>query len=269
MNFSKSKLSFLAAIDTRVYKTIHCVACCIWLLLSAQSVIAAPDAEQRYGPVQANETLWRIATRLCPPDVSTAQMAVALQQANPRAFVNGDIHQLLAGSVLRIPPFADIRLISPAEAAAQLQAPQPDPAPLPVPPVPSPASSLSTPVPAQTNSSPTDQPLLAPWIFWISGIICCLVLLFSLIVWRRRTRERPYPAAFAASATLTPIPVPARTQPAWLVPSEQNEALIAEMPAENMLTLAPPNTSMENTHQIAGIQVEEYPDTEPVSPMRP
>lgn len=56
-----------------------------------------------YGPVQRGETLINIAARLERPDgVSAGQMANALYLANPQAF-SGNLHSLLAGSVLRIP----------------------------------------------------------------------------------------------------------------------------------------------------------------------
>ena len=55
-----------------------------------------------YG-VQAGDTLWSIARRTRPSDVSVQQMLDALHRENPEAFVDGDINRLRAGAVLRVP----------------------------------------------------------------------------------------------------------------------------------------------------------------------
>ncbi len=239
---------------------VCCLICYIWLSLSVQHTADASDTSQRYGPVQKNETLWRIANRLRPPDISTAQMVIALQQANPHAFANGDIHQLLAGAVLQIPPLNKIRDISLAAAAARLQA-RPDP---PAPPVTLdtiPPDTLST----QINPTHTDQAGSISRIFLVGSIICCLaILLIGLGIWRKRTREQAYPATFVTSATLTPIPVPVRAQPDWLAPPEQAATPAAEVlpaAAEDPLMLVPPDVPQEDTNRIAGIQVTEHPHT--------
>ncbi len=238
--------------------------CCLWLPLTISDLLAAPDSAQRYGPVQANETLWRIATKLRPPDVSTAQTAVALQQANPRAFASGDIHQLLAGAILQIPPPAEIRRISATEAAAQFQPSQG------APPVTSnPAPPLPKPVATPTNSPHTTQPLFAPWMFWSGCVVFGLVIILGMFAWRKRSQETAYPATFAASASLTPIPVPTRAQPDWLTSSQQDTPVVAEVwpDSTESLSLAPPGTSIQRSTRAAGIQVDEYPDTPPDSPM--
>lgn len=237
-------------------RTTHCYIICwliysIWLPLSAQSTENSSNTRERYGPVQTNQTLWRIATNLRPPGVSTAQMAIALQQANPHAFTNGDIHQLLAGAVLQIPPLSEIRRLSPAEAAAQLQT-QPDSPPLTAPDV-----APLDPTLAPTQPSHADQSWLKSWIFWAIGAVCCLMALFSLRIWHKRTREQAYPAAFVASATLTPIPVPVRTR---VIPLSEDATLLTEgrPTPKDTLTLAAPDTSVEETIRITGIQVTEH-----------
>lgn len=237
------------------YSTICWFICYLCLPLSAQGAVDAPDPGQRYGPVQENETLWRVATHLRPAGVTTAQMAIALQQANPRAFANGDIHQLLAGAVLQIPALRDIRRIGPTEATARLQIP-PDPVPSPVvPPDPILDHALSVAMPA--SPMPTDQTVSAFWMFWIGSgaIVGCILLLSGLILWRRRTREQAYPAALAASATLTPIPVPARAQPAWLAPPGPEAIPIAQPSAQDIPALERPKAPVEEPTRVTGIVV--------------
>lgn len=69
---------------------------------SAASSPATFDGDV-YGPVQANDTLWEIASRVRPGGVSVQQSMLALQRANPDAFINGNINLLKRGQVLRIP----------------------------------------------------------------------------------------------------------------------------------------------------------------------
>src|SRR6056297_539603 len=58
----------------------------------------------RYGPVQRSETLWSIASAVRPDvGVSVQQAMLALVDANPDAFINGNVNALREGQVLRIP----------------------------------------------------------------------------------------------------------------------------------------------------------------------
>ena len=58
----------------------------------------------RYGPVRESETLWSIASRLRPDrSVSVQRMMLAIVEANPDAFVIGNVNGLHAGVMLRIP----------------------------------------------------------------------------------------------------------------------------------------------------------------------
>ena len=75
----------------------------------------------RYGPVRRSETLWAIANRLRPGDVTVEQMMVGLRDANPEAFVEGDINRLKAGYVLRVPAPEEVRAIDPAAARAEVR----------------------------------------------------------------------------------------------------------------------------------------------------
>ncbi|MET1254303.1 FimV/HubP family polar landmark protein [Aliikangiella maris] len=56
-----------------------------------------------YGPVSENDTLWGIANQVRPQSASIHQTLVAIYRANPEAFGNGNINNLLKGKVLTIP----------------------------------------------------------------------------------------------------------------------------------------------------------------------
>ena len=60
--------------------------------------------EIKYGPVRRSETLWSIAASLRPDgSVSVQRMMLAIVEANPKAFVIGNVNGLHAGAILRIP----------------------------------------------------------------------------------------------------------------------------------------------------------------------
>lgn len=73
-----------------------------------------------YGPVTANETLWSIANKMRPADVSVQQMMVALLKSNPYAFVDNNINRLKRGYVLRIDDPAMLRAMSKADAIREV-----------------------------------------------------------------------------------------------------------------------------------------------------
>ncbi len=65
---------------------------------------AVTSTDERYGPVKAGESISVLGFKLRPDqEVAGAQMALALYRANPEAFLDGDIHSLRAGAVLRVP----------------------------------------------------------------------------------------------------------------------------------------------------------------------
>ena len=69
-----------------------------------------------YGPIQRNETLWSIASRLRPDaSVTMNQMMVAIYRANPEAFA-GNMNRMKRGYILRIPDFNAVTSLSRAEA---------------------------------------------------------------------------------------------------------------------------------------------------------
>ncbi|WP_111641979.1 FimV/HubP family polar landmark protein [Marinimicrobium alkaliphilum] len=76
-----------------------------------------------YGPIQANDTLWEIALRVRPDrSVSVQQTMLALQRANPEAFIDGNINLLRRGQVLRVPDADEIRSLNNQQAVSQVAA---------------------------------------------------------------------------------------------------------------------------------------------------
>lgn len=70
-----------------------------------------------YGPVGDGDSLWRIARQIQPDGVNINQMMIALQRANPDAFIGGNINRLRKGAVLRIPSREEIAAVGSSEAA--------------------------------------------------------------------------------------------------------------------------------------------------------
>ncbi|MCK5361101.1 MAG: hypothetical protein KAJ95_10770, partial [Gammaproteobacteria bacterium] len=61
-------------------------------------------AADEYGPIRRSETLWEIAKDVRPDrDISMDQMMIALQRANPQAFIRDNINNLKMGVTLRVP----------------------------------------------------------------------------------------------------------------------------------------------------------------------
>lgn len=74
-----------------------------------------------YGPVQRNDTLWNIAEKVRPDaGVSMQQTMLGLVRANPEAFQHGNVNNLRAGHVLRVPSRDEFTSISQAEARAEV-----------------------------------------------------------------------------------------------------------------------------------------------------
>jgi len=72
---------------------------------------------REYGPVQRNDTAWDIAlgTR-ADGDISVHQQMMALVRANPDAFRDGNVNNMRAGAILRLPERSDVLSMSAAEA---------------------------------------------------------------------------------------------------------------------------------------------------------
>lgn len=71
-----------------------------------------------YGPVEAGQTLSEIAGAMRPAGVSLNQMMIALQSANPDAFIDGNIHLIRRGAVLRMPEATALEGLGRSEADA-------------------------------------------------------------------------------------------------------------------------------------------------------
>ena len=71
---------------------------------------------------QRNDTLWKIAQEVRPDSgVSIEQTMLGLLEANPRAFYDGNINNLKAGYVLRVPTREELMATSTAEALAEVK----------------------------------------------------------------------------------------------------------------------------------------------------
>ena len=88
---------------------------------SPESIPASPPRQDNYGPVRAGETLWSIAEFARPDDsISVNQVMLALQQANPDAFIGSNINRLKKGAVLRLPSRDEMASIEQQAAAAMV-----------------------------------------------------------------------------------------------------------------------------------------------------
>ncbi len=73
--------------------------------------------------VQQNDTMGRIAARLRPSgDVSLEQAMLAIQRANPQAFIRNNVNLVKAGHILRVPSADEMRTLSTAEATQEMAA---------------------------------------------------------------------------------------------------------------------------------------------------
>lgn len=99
-------------------------------LLSGTSTTGATVFKGDGYTVRANDTLWSIARAQKASGVSTNQMVAAIQQANPAAFINGDVNRLRDGSVLKIP--ADYAAVGNVPSVATIRSQQQTTAAVPV-----------------------------------------------------------------------------------------------------------------------------------------
>ena len=85
--------------------------------LQVPSPVSAPT---QYGAVQRGERLSSIAAGL-DMGGNLEQRMIALLQANPQAFIDGNVHLLKQGAVLRVPDAAAVAGIAASRAAAQVR----------------------------------------------------------------------------------------------------------------------------------------------------
>lgn len=89
---------------------------------SQTRITAAPGSADEYGPVQTGDTLWSLAARFRPDSsVSIQQMMLALQRANPEAFINNNINGLKRGQILRMPERNEINALTERAALAEVR----------------------------------------------------------------------------------------------------------------------------------------------------
>lgn len=79
-----------------------------------------PRKHENYGPVEDSQTLWRIAGQLKPEGATTAQMAVAMYRATPRAF-EGGIDGLEEGAFLTVPYDVNVLAVDPGPAERMMR----------------------------------------------------------------------------------------------------------------------------------------------------
>ena len=72
------------------------------------------------GAVQSGDTLWKLAQRAKPAEVTVQQMLIALLRANPAAFPTGNINVLKRGALLNMPTAAEFAALSQQEANTEL-----------------------------------------------------------------------------------------------------------------------------------------------------
>lgn len=80
------------------------------------------SAELASHMIKRNDTLWHIAKKMAPANVSVEQMMMALLRDNPDAFSNNNINNLKTGYVLRIKDRNNLNKISRSMANQQVKA---------------------------------------------------------------------------------------------------------------------------------------------------
>lgn len=89
---------------------------------SITSSLEAQDSAVTTLDVLPGDTLWRIAERSKPNEVSIQQMMLALVEANPDLFPAGNINSLRAGQTLTVPSADQALSRSPSDAAQTVRA---------------------------------------------------------------------------------------------------------------------------------------------------
>ncbi|MCW8906771.1 MAG: LysM peptidoglycan-binding domain-containing protein [Sedimenticola sp.] len=83
----------------------------------AQTDMSPGQTGGEYGPTRRNDTLWGIASRYRTEGATMVQMMIALQRANPQAFIDQNINKLKTGQVLRIPRADEVLELSRRDAS--------------------------------------------------------------------------------------------------------------------------------------------------------
>ncbi len=72
--------------------------------------------------VKGGDTLFSIASRNRAPDVSIEQLMIAIQRANPGAFIGGNINRLRAGASLSLPTASEAGAVAQSDATSEVKA---------------------------------------------------------------------------------------------------------------------------------------------------
>ncbi|WP_083003528.1 type IV pilus assembly protein FimV [Halomonas sp. GT] len=87
-----------------------------------RATAATAQAARDIAYVASGDTLWGVAARVKPADVTIQQMMMALLEANPSAFPSGNADELRAGQSLTVPSRQQITSLTPRNAAQAIQA---------------------------------------------------------------------------------------------------------------------------------------------------
>ncbi len=86
---------------------------------TAQSDFNTYAGGGEYGPINRDDSLWKIAQKVKGSDTSVEQMMMALYKANPGAFYKANVNALMQGKTLKIPEKADVLKLSKKQANTQ------------------------------------------------------------------------------------------------------------------------------------------------------
>ena len=92
------------------------------LLGAGSSMPASTTGADAYGPVQAGDTLGKIARGNKPADVSLDQMLVLLFRANPDAFSGRNMNRLKTGKIIQLPTAEEYASVSAIDARREVLA---------------------------------------------------------------------------------------------------------------------------------------------------
>jgi len=90
-----------------------------------QQTYVAPEPRwegEIYGPTSSSDTLWGIAAKVKPSDVTMQQAMIAIFEANPKAFMRGNINILKRGADIRVPDSDRFQQVTQREALRMIAA---------------------------------------------------------------------------------------------------------------------------------------------------
>ncbi|WKD30071.1 LysM peptidoglycan-binding domain-containing protein [Halomonas sp. KG2] len=89
---------------------------------TSRAAVSMASAARDIVYVASGDTLWSVAARVKPADVTIQQMMTALLAANPAAFPTGNVDELRAGQTLNIPTRQQVMSRTSSNAAQAIQA---------------------------------------------------------------------------------------------------------------------------------------------------